>query len=322
MTKQNSTNRRIALSRREMLKGLSVGALGLAALPLVNRTANAQAVPSGQDVAAFYRFQIGDFQATVVMDVAFPFDATGLGVNQAPEDVLAFFETVNRPINPDGTLFLTVLSMMLQTGDQTVLFDTGNGPGVGKLAATLGALGVAPEDVDTIIMSHLHPDHIGGLSNEGELIYPNAAVLFPQAEFDFMQNGPEQAVSGAVAKLQPALDADMVTFTGPDEEVIPGVQAVFTPGHTPGHTSFLIESNGSQLMAIIDTMLDADLAIQNPGWHAFFDGDPVAAADTRQAIIDRIVSEQLQVWGYHFPFPGTGFIVESANGPRWVPYAV
>ncbi|NJL95510.1 MAG: MBL fold metallo-hydrolase [Anaerolineae bacterium] len=136
-------------------------------------------------------------------------------------------------MSAEGTVTASVLSLVLVDGDRVAVFDTGNGVGAGKLVPTLEALGIGAAGVTQVVMSHWHPDHINGLSTDGVLTFPNAQVFFPQPEYDFLQNAPADVVGGAVAKLQPALDAEQVAFYNAEDEVVSGVQAIATHGHTP-----------------------------------------------------------------------------------------
>ncbi len=312
----------LKISRRTLLKGFGMGAAGLGLLRLPNGISWAQISPTDQSVAAFFRFALGDFRLTVISDAAFAFPATFFGANAEADAVNQFFDELYL-LQPDGNVSVTVLNLVLETPDGIFLFDTGNGAGVGKLAVTLESLGITPDAVTGVIMSHLHPDHINGLSSNGVLTYPNAMVYYPQPEFDFMQVGPAEAVGDSVAKLQPALDAEQVVFFNTEDEVIPGVQALATPGHTPGHMSFLISSNGNNLLAVVDSVINPYSALQHPDWAFGFDGDPVQAIDTRTALLGRAASEKLQVFGYHFPFPGLGYVVPTGNTDewRWIPAA-
>jgi glyoxylase-like metal-dependent hydrolase (beta-lactamase superfamily II) len=186
---------------------------------------------------------------------------------------------------------------------------------------TLDALGIGTDAIDTVIISHWHGDHINGLSNEGMLTYPNAMVYFPQAESDFMESAPDDVVGGARAKLQPALDAEQVTFYNDGDEIVSGIQAIATPGHTPGHSSFLIESGGNQLIHFVDSVISAYVSFPHPDWHFGFDADPEQAVETRRTILERANSEQMQVMGYHFPFPGLGYAINDGDAWRFVPAA-
>lgn len=308
----------MSISRRTFLKGLGASTLGFGLLKLPQRVSYAQTATSDAEVAAFYRFKLGDFDMIAISDGGVQLPAALLAGNGTPEDVQAAYEQLSLPLNPDGTINATVLNLLLLDGDRVALFDTGNGVGVGKLVPTLNALGIAPENVTDVIMSHFHPDHINGLSTEGALTFPNAMVHFPQVEYDFMQSAPADAVGGALEKLQPALDAEQVSFYAADAEVTGGVQAVATPGHTPGHAAFLINSGDSQLLHVVDAAVSAYTSLLYPEWHFAFDADPNLAVETRKALLSRASDERLQIFGYHYPFPGLGYAVRQGEADSWM----
>ena len=312
----------LKVSRRSLLKGLGAGALSYGFLNIGTAPARAQISPTGRDIAAYYRFSIGDFNMTVVSDNAGQLPAAFVGANQPEADMQAYFANLNL-LNPDtGTIPNTFLILVLQTNDMNVVFDTGNGAGVGKLVPTLEALGIPADSVNAVVMSHWHPDHISGLSTDDVPTFPNATVYFPQAEYDFLQAAPDDVVGGAKAKLAPVEAAGMLSLYAAGTGVIPGVTAISTPGHTPGHTSFVIESNGSRMIHFVDSVISAYATPNNPEWFFGFDADPEQAVASRQMILEMAASEGIPVMGYHFPFPGTGHIIPDGDGSyRFIPVA-
>ena len=146
-------------------------------------------------------------------------------------------------------------------------------------------------------------------------------VHFPQGDFDFMQTGPEQAVGNANAKLQPALDAEMVAFHNFGDEILPGITAIGTPGHTPGHTAWMIESGGNSLIHIVDAAPSAYTSPAHPEWAFNFDGDPEQAAESRSMIFEMAASEDTPIFGYHFTYPGTGYIRATEMAYEFTPFA-
>lgn len=307
------------ISRRNLLKGLGVAALGATTFGFTNARTSAQIAPTSQDIAAYYRFSLGDAEMIVISDAAFGIAPSFFGPE---EEVTALFNDLRIPIGADGTVSVSVLNLVMIAGDTVAIFDTGNGAEAGgKMARTLDALGIGTDAVTDVMMSHLHPDHINGLSSNGTLVYPNATVHFTQGDFDFMQNGPENLVGAAMAKLQPALDADIVNFYNFGDEVISGITSVDTSGHTPGHSGWLIESAGSQLIHVVDSVASAYASVANPDWAFQFDADPAKASESRRAILDMAVADDIPVMGYHFTFPGTGYISPNGDGFRFTPFA-
>ncbi len=301
------------LSRRNMLKALGVGALGLGAFSLGAGRVAAQISSAPGSANVFYRFMLGEAEMVVVSTVAgFSLDPTIFGANQPQEDVVSFFE--NLGVLRNGQYPNTVLNLIMTSGGTTTVFDTGLGtPAGGRLERTIADIGIGTENVDNVVITHFHPDHINGLSTDGSLTFPNAQVFMSQPEYDFLQNAPEDVAGNALGRLQPALDADRVSFYADGDEFLPGVTAMATPGHTPGHMSLMLENNGASLFHFVDSVLNAFAHVQNPGWAAAFDGDGEQAVETRRRVLDIAATDHIQVMGYHFPFPGLGYIAPNGD---------
>ena len=306
------------LSRRNFIKAMGTGAVGASMLSVGNGLVVAQDDMMGS-FNAIYNFTLGDWDMMVVKDVGFAFDATIFGSNQPEEDVLGFFENIGI-LSDDNTINGLVDILVARNGDNVVIFDTGQGvANGGALISSLASVGINAEDVTTVVNSHWHPDHTNGLSEEGVLTFPNATVMFPQAEFDFMESLPD-VTGGAMAKLQPALDAEQVQFYT-DGASMGDVTAMATPGHTPGHMAFMIDSGGDQLIHLVDSVLNVYSSTANPGWHARFDADGDLATETRINLMGMAADEGIRVFGYHFPFPGLGHIVRDGDAFRFYPVA-
>lgn len=309
-------------SRRRFLKFGAAGALTLgtqSALKLF--PALAQSSPSSVSVSAFSRFNISDFEVTIIQDGATRFETSVFAANAKAGEVEALLEANNLPTTTANSTFNVTL---VNTGDQLVLLDTGLGitsvPAGGRLLPTLELLGVAPADINAVILSHYHPDHVNGVSDGTTAAFPNATYYFPQPEWDFLQNVPGnlQPVRSAKSLLQPVSDSDQLQFYTADAEIVPGVQAVAAHGHTPGHMALLIASNGSQLLNIVDAAVQSVISLQRPDWYPAFDAIPETAIETRFALLGRAADEGLQVMGYHFPFPGVGYVVRDGEAFRFV----
>lgn len=212
-----------------------------------------------------------------------------------------------------------------------MLIDAGNGemgaPGTGRLLANLAAAGYAPEQVDLVVISHFHGDHINGLrGKDGSATFANAEVTVPEAEWAFwmddarMQAAPEASrpAFAAVRRVFGPMADTVATYAG-EKELAPGITALPAPGHTPGHTAFVLASGAERLLVWSDTTNKPELFVRNPGWHAVFDLDPEQAEATRRRLLEMAASERMQVAGYHFPFPATGFIARDGEGYRFVP---
>ena len=307
----------VGITRREWLRGAGLAALGAGLLQVAPGIAHAQISATDASNNVYYRFKLGDADLIVVSDTAFQLDATIFGSNQPAEDVIAFFDNLH-VLTPNNSVNTAVLNLIMLSGDTVAVFDTGTGA---RLARTINDLGIGTENVTDVLISHYHGDHVGGLLSGGALTYPNALVHFPQPEYDYMQTAANNVVGSAQAAIQPALDNDQIAFYAADAEIIPGVQAVYTPGHTPGHMSFHVSSGDAQLLHVVDAALNAYATLPNPTWHVRFDTDPALAVESRQALLDRAATEKLQTMGYHFPFPGLGYVARQGEGYQWVPVA-
>jgi glyoxylase-like metal-dependent hydrolase (beta-lactamase superfamily II) len=315
-------------TRRHILTGAAAAALTSLAAP----TAHAAAPLIGKQAPSFYRAKLGDFEITVVNDGAraIPLPATFVR-NVSNEEVLA---AAAAAYMPKGSIVAPFNPIVVNTGAKLVLIDTGYGPGIGPtvglLPATLAAASIDPKAIDIVLISHMHGDHILGLKTpNGVLAFPNAEIKVPSVDWAFWMNddnmsrAPEgftKASFGFNRKIFADL-ADKVTRYEWGREVAPGITAVESSGHTPGHTSFFIASGSGQLFFQGDVTNVPELFLRNPDWQVMFDHEPDKAVQTRRRIFDMAAAEKILVSGYHFPFPGLGYIEKGGTGYRLVPAA-
>jgi filamentous hemagglutinin family protein len=223
-------------------------------------------------------------------------------VNLDGDDRLLFDRTAG---TPSPTL--------VNTGSERILFDTGL-DAVGVTAA-LAAAGYTPADVTHVVLTHMHPDHIGGLTDDsGAATFANAAYVAGQAEFDFWA---AQANEGFEAKVRP--QADRMTFIGDGGAVRSGITGVAAFGHSSGHMTYMLESGGAQLMLIADTANHHVWSLAYPDWEVRFDADKAAAAATRRAILGMAAADRFPIIGYHLPFPAAGYVETRGDGFHYVP---
>jgi glyoxylase-like metal-dependent hydrolase (beta-lactamase superfamily II) len=313
-------------------RGVMQGALGLAAgaalTPLVAgaaRRARAAAPMLGAARPTYYRFQLGEFEVTTLHDGAIQVEGPHpiFGQDQTPE---AVHELAEANFLPPTMLENQFNPVVVNTGQQLVLFDSGNAagrPGTGHLLQALQAAGYAPDQVDVVVITHMHGDHIGGLMQDGKATYPNARYVTGSAEFDFWSaderlSGPTENGAKLVRSNVVPL-AEQVTFIGDEAEVVPGINGLAAHGHTPGHMAYLVESGGAQLLIWADTANHYVMSVQRPDWHVRFDMDKEAAAATRRRLFDQAATDRIAVTGYHMPFPAVGYIEKSGDAYRWVP---
>ena len=312
-------------SRRSLLAG------GAAAV-LAPSLARAAAPVTASQAPGFYRFRLGGYEITILNDGARTFAMPDSFVTNVPHDQA--MAAAADAFMPAGKVTVPFNPTLVNTGSKLVLIDTGNGPdpsgAVGRLFPNLAAAGVSPADIDVVIISHLHPDHINGLRTaDGAVAFPNAAITAPAPDWAFWMS--DENMAKAVTPLDKTYFADTrKILTGLDgriaryewgAELAPGITAIATPGHTPGHTSFAIASGGASMLVQSDVTNIPELFLRNPDWHVAYDHDPDLAAATRHRFYDMAASERMLVAGYHFAFPSAGHVEKTADGYRLVPVA-
>ncbi|MGE3876452.1 MAG: MBL fold metallo-hydrolase [Parvibaculaceae bacterium] len=312
------------MHRRAMLLGTGA----IAASPLAAMTATHAAAPqSGSVGSPFTRYRVGEFEITAFNDGTRAVDNPEkvYGVNQKPEDVGAAAEANFLPRDKMLNGFTPVL---VNTGKELVLFDSGNGvrgqPATGHLASEMKAAGVDAEQIDNVVITHCHPDHIGGLMTEGKPLAPKARYIIGEAEYQFWSspdraNGPAAAAAKIVeANVVPL--KDKMTFVKNDSEVVSGIRAVEAFGHTPGHMAWHVESQGKRLLIGADFCNHYVLSLRYPKWHVSFDSDKDQAVATRLRLLDMLSAERVPFTSYHMPFPAVGFVEKGPDGGyRFVP---
>ena len=225
--------------------------------------------------------------------------------------------------------WLTINCFVIRSGDRTVLVDSGfagKTEQVGRLAANLKAIDVAPADVDTIVMTHMHPDHEAGLTDaSGKAIFPKAELVLHENEFAFWRDdgtmaraAPEGQGDFHLARAALGAYGDRVRTVKTDQ-VAPGVRAFPTPGHTPGHTAWLVESNGDALLIWGDIVHFPGMQFAFPDTSVAYDIDPAAAAEARKKVLKFAAGEKLRVAGVHLDFPTFGHVVSNGSAYRFVP---
>lgn len=313
------------ITRRQTMTGAALLAAATVAVPQPQAAAPRQTGPA----VAFRRLAVGELEVTLLFDghARRPLDATF--VRNAPLSEVQ--QALADVFQPTDTLLIPFTVTLVNTGSALVLLDSGNGnsgaPGTGQIRAALAAAGYAPDQVDLVVVSHFHGDHINGIrSKEGELLYPKARILVSEPEWAFwmddgqMGRAPE-GMKGAfqnVRRVFGPIAGTVERYSG-EREIVAGITAVPAIGHTPGHHAFRLSSGGQNLLVWSDTTNRPELFVRNPGWQAVFDMDGDRAADTRKRLLDMLAAERMPVVGYHFPFPAVGFIAREGVGYRYVP---
>ena len=303
---------------------LAAGAL-LAAPALLPRRVEAQAAaPAAAANPGFFRFKTGGFTVTTVHDGAGarPNPTQGFVRNAEPAAVEAALKEAFLPTN---ALSIPYTVPFVETPRGIVAFDTGTG--AGKLAGNLAAAGIDPGKVMAVIFTHFHGDHVGGLLGaDGKAFFPNAEIIVPAAEWAYWMD--EGQASRAPEAMKPAFANVRRRFApyegkvrriASDAEVMPGITAIPTPGHTPGHTSYRLADGGQQAIILGDVTNRPELNLRNPGWHLVFDMEASQAEATRRRTFDMVATDRIRCVGYHFPFPANGYVAKDGDGYRFQP---
>jgi glyoxylase-like metal-dependent hydrolase (beta-lactamase superfamily II) len=288
------------------------------------------AAPQHHDqVAGFYRMKVGDLEVTALLDGAAVFDLHWLNGKKVTMD------RVEKSLQQDPHLLdVGDTGFLVNTGKQLILVDAGagtwyGGGALGRLADSLHSAGYAPEEVDRVLITHLHSDHVGGLTTQdGKRVFPNAEVFVAKAESDFWLS-PEIAAK-APKDAQPffqsaqAIAAPYIkagkwhTFSG-SEAIGEGVQPVSLHGHTPGHTGYEFSSKGQKILFWGDTVHTQIVQLRHPDITVVFDIDHPASAATRNQLLPTLAREAVVIAGPHMPFPGLGRLRKDGNGYIWAP---
>jgi glyoxylase-like metal-dependent hydrolase (beta-lactamase superfamily II) len=322
------------LTRRRLVTGAIAASAATTLAPLqATAPAHATAPVAGKQAPGFYRYKVGSFECTSINDGARTFPMPDSFVkNVSKDEALAAAEAAYMP---KGMVTVPFNPQIINTGSKLVLIDTGYGPGIGPtvglLPAHMAAAGIDPKAIDVVILSHLHPDHINGVRMaDGTPAFPNAEVMAPTQDWAFWmsEDNFNKAQSNPMMKayfenvrkvLSPF--ASKVTKYDWGKEVAPGITAIDTRGHTPGHTSFALASGSSKVLIQSDVTNIPELFLRNPDWHVMFDVDPVQAAQTRHKFYDMAAAEKALVVGFHFPFPSLGYVEKDGGKYRLVPVA-
>jgi glyoxylase-like metal-dependent hydrolase (beta-lactamase superfamily II) len=217
--------------------------------------------------------------------------------------------------------------LVINTGDKLALFETGmssvkRNDDMGRLVQSLKQSGIDPKDIDAVIPTHAHIDHIGGImAADGSRNFPNAQIYIAQADLEFWTDDKRMGTPGEgsslAAKKNLLPNRDRIVFYQDGKEVIPGVQAMLTPGHTVGHTSFVITSGGKSLFVVGDLMHHVIL-VEKPRMEVAFDTDPKQGIETRIKVMDLLAKERMPALVYHMPWPGIGHFAKQGDGFRYV----
>jgi glyoxylase-like metal-dependent hydrolase (beta-lactamase superfamily II) len=304
------------------------GGIGLASCLLLSTFAHAGAPQIKTQAPGYYRMTLGDFEITALCDGTFmaPLDKLLTNTTPAKTDKALAAAFLAIPVETSVNGFL------INTGTKLVLVDTGAGsyfvPTTGNLLVSLKASGYTPEQIDEVYITHMHPDHIGALLSGGKLTFPNAIIRADKHESDYwvsqahLDAAPADGKGGyqhAIESLGPYIAAGKFKPFDGDTELVPGIKALASRGHTPGHTSYIVESKGQKLALWGDLIHAAAVKFPTPSVTIAFDTDSKAAAVQREKAFLDAAKKGYWVAGAHLPFPGIGHLRTNGTGYTWVP---
>lgn len=297
------------LSRRHAI--FAGAAMPLAAMlpaPVLGRAAM-----QGAGFAPFHRFKLGTFEVTSLLAGTRAGDKPQetFGTNASPEDFAALSAANFIPADRTQNFFTPVV---VNTGAEVVLFDTGLAA-EGTLAA-MSAAGFTPDQVDVVVLTHMHGDHIGGLMGADGTTptFANARYVTGAAEHNHWSAAGNEGFDKMVKPLN-----DRMTFLDNNGSVASGITGIDAFGHTPGHMAYSVESEGQRLMIAADVANHYVWSLQRPDWEVRFDADKAQAAATRRQVFGQIAADRIPFIGYHMPFPGVGYVEAMGDGFRYVP---
>jgi glyoxylase-like metal-dependent hydrolase (beta-lactamase superfamily II) len=317
-------NRRSGLRVLGLLVGVCVCALAARA----ERPVFAAAPMAKTAAPGFYRFMLGDFEITALSDgtVDLPFDQLLKGTTPAKVNQMLAKAYLKSPVETSLNAFL------INTGSKLVLVDTGAGalfgPTLGRFLTSLKASGYKPEQVDEIYITHMHPDHVGGLTSAGKIVFPNAIVRADKHESDYwlsqanLDKAPADAKAffeGAMASLKPYVAAGKYKEIDGPTELVPGVKSLPSKGHTAGHTSYVVESKGQKLVLVGDVVHVLAVQFDEPAVTVAFDYDQKEAQGARHRAFTEAAKDGSLVGAAHLPFPGVGHVRVNGKGFQWLP---
>lgn len=316
----------IHTSRRDLL----LGASALAGAGLIGATATESAARAPllkSQAPYFYRFNLGKAQVTMASDGPLALGDPSSNFLGASKEEISKLLTDNY-LSPTNVV-LEQNAPIVNTGTHLVLFDTGMGFNkmfgntTGRLLTSMREAGIQPGQIDAIVISHAHIDHIGGMADaRGRRLFPNAKVYINQADFEFWTDEKKLSDEKVKAFVKHARDnllpyRDRITFVKDGQEFLPGITAMLAPGHTVGHTIYMIQSDNKKLCFVGDLTHHQILLVERPRMEFAYDTDPKQSAATRVRVLDMLAKDKIPLVSFHFPWPGYGYVSKQGDGFRY-----
>jgi len=326
------------MDRRQFIR---TGAAAFAGSALIPVTASYSRTKSGRDSIenplhrspGFYRFSLGEVEITVFNDGAFRLPSEIFAFNADPERRKEYFHS--RRIPSDWHPY-QASPALIDNGNQRILVDSGTGDfpyevfsdDDGLLAYGLQAAGISPESIDAVILTHAHPDHLGGLvyPDNQEPFFPNAEIVLSDVELDFWTGDDvESRIPDAALPMLPGIQEVLNAMDGrlrpirTGDEVVSGIRSIASPGHTQGHIAIVLEAGDKELLLVGDAITNIHIDFEYPDWHFGIDLEPETAGKTRRRLLDMAATDDMLILGFHFPFPGLGYALPHGEAWRWYP---
>lgn len=299
------------MSRRTALRGAVALPFIGGLLGKTSRPASAAAEMKGMGTSPYNRFKMGDFEVTALLagTRTVPEPQTIFGMNVSADEFATVSQAAHIPTDKAQFFFTPTV---VNTGSELVLFDTGlNGAGI---TGALMAAGYSPDQVDTVVLTHMHGDHIGGLMTDGAPTFANARYVTGSVEHNHWSTAGNEGFDNNVKPLN-----EKMAFIEDGGSVAGGITAISAPGHTPGHMGYMIESGGQQLALVADLANHYIWSLAYPDWEVKFDMDKAMAAASRRQVLGMLASDKVPMIGYHMPWPAMGYVETRDDGFRFVP---
>ena len=314
------------LSRRKILNYINCTGISAISTPIFG----AINTDSNNHLIDYFKFYIGKIKITVVSDGGFKLPISSIDINSSEESLK---EHLRKYYMPEDHIYMDTNLTVIEVGEKKLLIDVGSGSrfigNTGKLFDNLSKANIDPESITHVFLTHAHPDHILGIRDDfDETIFPDAKFMISEKEYNWWTkknrvNEVDETFIQMVLWAQNSLNAiPEISLFENDQSILPGITAFDTSGHSPGHSSILVESEGSKLIIAGDVIRNNPTHLKNPQFIPDTDMDPIEAKKTRFKILDLVTNENIAFLGYHFPFPGVGHIIKHKNSYEFLPASI